>query len=180
LKVRSQNIKPKTRICFEANGIVGESSPNGDGWYWQLRIKWTDPSGNTIHITNPVVARDDTGCGPLILNDALYKELGQPECEIKGGRGFGYEIPHLVMTTEAKQESRFWWKLDGVEMKWIEFAPIFFRETDKANDLASLPTLGWKTQALLGGEKMMFLQKGYRRFVAASKRAAQKVVEELY
>jgi len=163
-------------------GPLGESSAKGDGWYWRLIFKWEDAHGNTIHITDPVTVRDDTGCGPLILNHRLWLELGEPEYIIKQGNGFGYRIQHLLITDDAAGENKWFWKVAGLDMGWIEFRPLFFREQAGvgAADLSLITTFGWKAQALLGEIGVGFLQKDYRRGIALTEETAHIGVTDIW
>ena len=165
-----------------ANSLLGETSPRGDGWYWRIQIRWADDNDRTIHITAPVVARDDSGCGPLILSATLWLELGQPETRIREGNGFGYRIPHRVLTEDARAENKYSYRLVGVDMEWKPFFPIFFEEHQAVAgaDLSLLSTLGWKEQAKLADDGIGFVQKGYKRCAVWSREAGTSVVKKMW
>ena len=146
-------------------------------------FKMAHSNGATMFTTtSPVVARDDIGAGPFILNNDMCFFFGCPPTEARYGRGFTNVIPHLVLTPEAKEEYKFYYKFDGLRMEWKEFIPIFFQAGDDLDpkDLSLMCTLGWKAQADLGDKGIGFIQKGYTRYVVSGLNAAKDCSEELW
>jgi hypothetical protein len=112
----------------------------------------------------------------------MYNILGNPKTDIAHGRGFGNQIPHLVLTQEAKAAFRFFYKIAGMQMEWKEFTPVFFQDNPEADpkDLALLCTFGWKHQAALSDDGMGFIHKGYKRYVVSGKAVAEGCVKDLW
>lgn len=140
-------------------------------------------SGETLYsTTTPIIARDDLGAGPLILSSQVYFSFGCPPTKIRNGRGFGYSIRHLVLTAASKMKYKFYFKLDGMEMEWNEFEPVFFEEAENSHprDLALISTLGWKQQAALGTVGIGFVHKGYTRYAVSGLKAATDCTESLW
>ena len=77
----------------------------------------------------PIVCRDDLGATSFILSHDLYHFFGEPDTTIKYGQGFGYKIPHRKLTNASKFEFRFLYKVDGLDMEWESFEPVFFLGT---------------------------------------------------
>jgi hypothetical protein len=144
--------------------ILAEAEETGDGWYWRLQVKWEDAAVNVRNVTAPFSARDDTGCGPLVLKIGLYLQLGESQMSLKFGRGFHDRIPHGVLTEEEKAQNRYLWWVGGMQMESLKFEPVFFLPEASAEDagLASLPTLGWNTQPAAGtlGQRFSRLKEG--------------------
>jgi hypothetical protein len=176
--------KPNSIVsCQRLTVILGETGKGGDGWYWRLEVKWEDGDGNVLHITPPFVARDDTGCGPLVLNNSLYLQLGELKTALRFGRGFNYRIPHGVLTKEEKGNNIFYWRVAEMGMEWLKFEPVFFMPAVEIGEdvgLASMPTLGWKAQAAAGKEGVGFVQRGYGRMMGMGQTAMQAAVKQLY
>lgn len=163
--------------------MLAEVSPKGDGYYWKLDLKMTRSSGETLYsTTTPITARDDLGAGPIILSSQIYFSFGCPSTQIRNGRGFGYSIPHLVLTRDSRTKYKFYFKLDGMEMEWKEFEPVFFEQAENPdpNDLALISTFGWKQQAALGAMGIGFVHKGYTRFAVSGLKAAADCTESLW
>ena len=112
----------------------------------------------------------------------MYNILGNPTTELAHGQGFGYRIPYLVLTPEAKAAFKFFYKIAGMQMDWKEFTPIFFQDNLQAdpNDLALLCTFGWKPQAALSDDGMGFVHRGYKRYIVSGQAAAEDCVKDLW
>jgi hypothetical protein len=156
-----------------------------DGYYWRIHFKMTDEHGNTVITTDqsvPIVCRDDLGATSFILSHDLYYFFGEPDAKIKYGRGFGYKIPHLQLTNTSKMQFRFWYKVDGLDMEWELFVPVFFSEfeTDDAKDLVCQSTFGWKPQVALGNSGIGIMHLGTERYMISSKDAAENVAKYLW
>lgn len=142
-------------------------------------MKWESADGKTL---DPFVARDDTGCGPIVLNHRLYLELGEQKVDVRYGRGFGYRVPHHVLCEEARADNKFFWRVEGVQMDWVEFNPISFCEGTgfAPTDLALMPTFGWRGQAVVGESGIVFIHKGYKKLLAKAEAAAHSVISNMY
>jgi hypothetical protein len=156
-----------------------------DGYYWQFRFKMTDKAGNTLIATShssPIVGRDDLGATSFILSHDLYLFFGEPESDIKMGQGFGYRISHRKLTVNATSHYDFWYKIEGLEMSWEKFEPLFFPEPQAGNmrDLSLQTTFGWKPQAVLERSGIGFIHFGRTRYVVSTREAAEKVVKSLW
>lgn len=166
-----------------ADGVLGETSARGDGYYWGMEYKVTDVDGNILTKTDPIhpeMARDDTGAGRLILAPNLYRVLGEPKTRIAHGMGFGYRIQHLVLHPDAKAAFKYYYRIVGLPMKWEEFEPVFFQDNPNAaaRDLALMSTYGWKPQAVLGEKGVGFLRKGTKLYAVAELGVAEECVKK--
>jgi hypothetical protein len=112
----------------------------------------------------------------------LYCFFGEPEVEIKLGQGFGYKIRHRKLTIAATSRFDFWYKLEGLDMEWENFVPLFFPEpeSDNAHDLSHLSTFGWKPQAALDKSGIGFIHFGRERYIVSDGEAGGKVVQHLW
>ena len=156
-----------------------------DGYYWRVHIKLTDHHNNTLIKTDhstPIVVRDDLGATSFILSHNWYRYFGEPDTTLKFGRGFGYSIPHRKLTDGAKASSKFWYKLDGLNMDWECFEPLFFldQEPNNGQDLASFCTFGWKPQAALKSLGIGFVHLGIECYIVSGRESAEKVVKEMW
>ena len=145
----------------------------------------TDKTGNILIATDqssPIVARDDLGATSFILSHEYYLFFGAPESVIRLGQGFGYQIPHRRITIEATSRFDFWYKLEGLDMDWEKFMPLFFLEPEPDNerDLSLQSTFGWKAQAALERSGIGFIHFGRERYIVSSKEAGEKVVQDLW
>jgi hypothetical protein len=156
-----------------------------DGYYWRVHFKMTDGDGNTLITTDqssPIVCRDDLGATSFILSHDLYHYFGEPGAMIKYGNGFGYQIPHLKLTDASKEQFKFFYKVDGLLMKWEAFVPAFFSDAgaDDYKDLTCRSTFGWKPHAALGDSGIGIIHMGTRRYMVSRKNAAEKVAQYLW
>src|SRR5436190_1833316 len=114
-----------------------------DGYYSRFHFKMTNKIGKTLIATEqsyPIVARDDLGASSFILSYELYLFFGESEAEIKLGQGFGYKIRHRKLSIAATSRFDFWYKVEGLDMEWENFVPLFFPEpqSDNTHDLSRL------------------------------------------
>jgi len=102
---------------------------------------------------------------------------------VKYGQGFGEKIAHLALTGAAKAESKYYYRVEGLDMKWKQFQPVSFPEKPGRpgyKDLCSLPTIGWKEQGELGEEGIGFVHKGTTRYMVSGRTAAKYCCEMLW
>jgi hypothetical protein len=156
-----------------------------DGYYWRFHFKLTDKAGNTLIATDrssPIVARDDLGATSFILSNDLYHFFGEPESIHAEGQGFGHKILHYKLSVRTTSQFDFWYKLDGLDMEWEKFVPLFFPEPESNDprDLSRLSTFGWKSQAALKNSGIGFVHFGRERYIVSGGEAAQKVAQYLW